>query len=165
MENILYKSKKDDNNLPYYLIQSVFLSIAAYLLIHVEDNPVFIFIVSFVILFVVCANSRDVIVVRETYFELGFIRMVPVFSTSKTFFYSDIESMEADLPLTKSNSFFYELRSLMVSVAAAPSNNIGISFKNGKKKKISSNVYRDSFHEAFKYIRQTGGISIVTNDA
>jgi len=164
MECILYKSKESANNFSYYLVLFVFLALAGVLLIRITENPVFISILVSIILFIVGAISKDSIVVTETGFEMVFKRIIPLFSTSKRFVYSDIESIEADLPLTRSNSIFYELASLMISVASAPSNNISISFKNGKEKKISSNVYRDSFHEAFMYIRKAGNIPITIND-
>ena len=164
MDNIIYRSKSKLNNFSFYCWIIFCLAIIGYLSFHFTENPVIITIIASILLFIILGNSRDIIVVREAYFEIVLERLLPQLSTTKKFQFSEIENIEADLPLTKRTGVIADMVTVFGPFPRIVINTITINYKNGRKKKLSANIDRDSFHEGFRFIKKMARIDIVVND-
>jgi hypothetical protein len=103
-------------------------------------------------------------IVGESGFEIVFDRLLPLLSTSKKFTYSEIDIIEADLPLTERTGILSDFITAFGPVPMFVNNTLTINYKDGQTKKLSTNIFRDAFHEGFRHIGKLTGLKIVVND-
>jgi len=161
---IIFESKSRLDSIYFYIWLALSLGLIAYLSVHFLENPILIAIVILFYMFIVLGNSRDKIIITDEYFEIVFKRLIPVLSTSRKFIYKDIERIEADLPLTQSRGVLSSLVTATAPVLMIVTNTIAIQYRGGRVKKISTNIYRDAYHEAFDALRRVSNIQIEIND-
>jgi hypothetical protein len=77
-------------------------------------------------------------------------------------YFSEIDKIEADLPMTPKSSIMAALATWSSSspIQLSESNKVTIIYKDGRVKKLSPRIFRNAFEEAFAYLRKAGKIHI-----
>lgn len=94
-------------------------------------------------------------------FKVIYSRFIPVLSTSKDFFYTEIASIEAILPLTRSTETGI-LASLYWSRHPGKTleNTLTLYYHDGRVKHLSVTISREDLQEAFIHIKKLSSIHI-----
>jgi hypothetical protein len=95
-------------------------------------------------------------------FKILYKRFIPVFSSSKDFLFTEISSIEAILPLTRSmgTGLISDLLSNRRRLSNKFENTITLQYHDGRIKQLSVNISREDLQEAFRHIRMLSSIRI-----
>src|SRR5580700_10523559 len=147
MNRILYTSKSRFGSFFYFFWMFFGIIVILFLSLYFSRNPVLISLLLLCPVTIVLGNSRDSIIVMEDQFQISMKRMLPILSKSAVFYFSEIEKIEADLPMTQKSSIMAALRtwssSSPIPVQMSDSNKVTIIYKDGRVKKLSPRIYRN----------------------
>ena len=164
-DNIIFKSSSTSKVFPFYLANIIGLVFLGYLLLHFQENPTVIGVIMALIAVVICFNSRKICVVMDDRFKIIFNRFIPAFSSSKEFFYTEIASIEARLPLTQATTtgFISDFLTNRNSFRTTPENTITLRYHDGRVKQLSLNISREDLEQAFAHIQKLSSISVTAS--
>jgi|GEM_PF-3936653 len=159
---IKFKSSSTTSNFSFYLGNISCLVLIGYLSLHFNENPRVIGALMLITAAVICVNSRQTCVVMDDRFKILYKRFIPAFSSSKDFLYTEIDSIEAILPLTRTTETGI-LASLYWSrhpYGKTLENTLTIHYYDGHTKHLWVKISREDLQEAFIHIKKLSPIRI-----
>ncbi len=158
----IFRSSSTTSFFSFYLANIAGLLLIGYLSLHFNQNPPVIGALMFITAAVICINSRKTCVVMDDRFTIVYTRFIPLLSTSKYFFYNEIDSIDAILPLTRSTEtgLISTFLSYRYSLKSSLKNTLTFHFHDGRVKYLSVTISREDLQEAFRHIRTLSSIRI-----
>jgi hypothetical protein len=164
---IIWQSRSIKNTFFFYFGNMACLGILGIILLNYEVNPPLVIGASLFLALYICGNSLQRVIVRDDRLEITSERFIPAFSTLKTLYFAEIESMEAILPLTRemANGLFSAWLSPHHANKLREENRLIIYYKDGHQKELFIKVPKEDMEQAFQHVRRLSSINIISSKA
>jgi hypothetical protein len=135
-----------------YIIYAVAVLMIAYCVFHFRENPVVISIVVTFLLFVVFITGNSQIVVCSDRIEFTISHPIKKISLRRILLFKDIQSVEADLRLSKKGFILTEVLSTFLP-GFSIWNTLKFKLKDGTEKTIKTSVYKNEIVKALQTVK------------
>ncbi len=143
----------------FLLYELLSIGIIIYLLFHFSENPVLVIVIILFLLFIIFINSIGKIIVYNDRFVITYQRLITTISTKREYRFKDIDSIDADLPLTQGRDLLTAFLPPVFSFISIW-NTLFIRFKDNKIDEQKTRIYREEWFQAFKMINNLSNINI-----
>ena len=144
----------------YYLFEIIYFSLIIYLSFHFNENPVVVGVFVFILLVLACFSSYDFISVNDTAFIIQHKRAFNINVSVRKFELKDIKKINATLNLDRETDFLSDYLTIITPMAFTSFNKLDFEMKDGKKKHVNSEIYKEHFITIFNFIKQHSDIEI-----
>ena len=138
-----------------------------FVLTRFNDFPILVSIFALLLLVIIFGAYTQKIVVERDRFTIVTWRLIPAMRKRQTFLFSQVQSIEAYLPLTQGEDFYQNERDLTngpLSSGRTKQNSLIIRYRDGVEVKLNPSIYRKAFREALGHIGKLSAIKIQATD-
>lgn len=135
-----------------YILNIISVAIIIYCAFHFTENPVTISVIIICLIFSVLVTGNSQIEIFDDRIEFILYHPINFFRSKRIIYLNDIQSIEADLRLTKKGFILFEIMSSYLP-GFSIFNTLHFKLKDGKIKTIKTSVYQNEVVKALEIVK------------